>query len=80
MTFLFLTNKIEKIIPIFVCSVEMNSLFFPYRAAPVARGGSRLGVQSELQLQAYTTATAAVDQAASASYPTVYCNIRSLTH
>ena len=35
-------------------------LFF-VRAAPVAYGGSRLGVESELQLLVYTTATAMPD-------------------
>ena len=32
--------------------------FCPFRAAPAAHGGSQLGVKSELQLPANTTATA----------------------
>ena len=35
--------------------------WFYFRAAPVAYGGSRLGVQLELQLPAYATATATRD-------------------
>ena len=40
----------------------------------------RLGVKSELQLTAYTTATATQDQAASATYTTAHGNAGSLTH
>ena len=42
----------------------------------------RLGVESELQLLAYTTATAMPDpsQAASATYTTAHGNAGSLTH
>ena len=35
--------------------------FFFFRAAPVAYGSSQLGVESELQLLAYATATATQD-------------------
>ena len=35
--------------------------FLLFRAAPMAYGVSRLGVESELQLPAYTTATATPD-------------------
>ena len=35
--------------------------FFPFRAIPAAEGISGLGVESELQLLAYTTATATLD-------------------
>ena len=38
----------------------------------------RLGVESELQLSAYTTATAQGVQAASATYTTVHRNARSI--
>ena len=40
----------------------------------------RLGVESELQLLAYTTATAPADLSQSATYTTAYGNTRSLTH
>ena len=40
----------------------------------------RLGVESELQLQAYTTATAAPNPALSATYTTAHNHARSLTH
>jgi len=36
-------------------------LFLPFRAAPMAYEVPRLGVESELQLPAYTTATATRD-------------------
>ena len=35
--------------------------FFLFRASPVAYGSSQLGVKSELQLPAYTSATAMTD-------------------
>ena len=38
----------------------------------------RLGIESELQLPAYATAT--LDRALSVTYTTAYGNIRSLTH
>jgi len=40
----------------------------------------RLGVEWEIQLPAYTIATACQIQATSASYTTAYGNARSLTH
>ena len=40
----------------------------------------RLGVEMELQLLAYTTATAWWDRAVSATYTTVHGNAGSLTH
>jgi len=40
----------------------------------------RLGVESELQLLAYATATATRDLAASATYAAAQSNARSLTH
>ena len=40
----------------------------------------RLGVELELQLLAYTTATAMWDRTASATYTTVHGNAGSLTH
>ena len=47
-------------------SFQAFILFFLFRAAPVACGGSWLGVDSELQLQAFATATQI--QAASPTY------------
>ena len=41
---------------------------------------SRLGVETELQLPAYTTATATRDPAVSMTYTTADGNTRSLTH
>ena len=38
----------------------------------------RLGVESELQLPAYTTATATLDQAASVTYTAACSNVTSL--
>ena len=40
----------------------------------------RLGIKQELQLPAYTTATATPGQATSVTYTTAYGNSRSLTH
>ena len=41
---------------------------------------TRLGVESELQLLAYTTATAMSDRASSVTYTTAHSNAGSLTH
>ena len=45
--------------------IEFSFLFFGFfllfRAAPAAYGGSQVRVESELQLPAYTTATAVLD-------------------
>ena len=38
--------------------MHKSFFFFAFRAAPLAYGGSQAGVQTELQLPAYTTATA----------------------
>ena len=47
---------------VFMCQFKyFFGLFFFFRATPMAYGGSRLGVESELQLPAYTTATAMGD-------------------
>ena len=53
-----------------------------FRATPAAYGISGLGVESELQLPAYNTATATSDQiqAASVTYAVLCVNARSLTH
>ena len=51
----------------FVCFLS-----FFFRATPEAYGGSQVGVKLELQLPAYTTATAMLDldQSTSATYAT----------
>jgi len=43
------------------CDILFFCLFFFFRATPTAYGGSSIGVDSELQLLAYTTATAMPD-------------------
>ena len=40
----------------------------------------RPGIESELQLPAYTTATATWDSRRSVTYTTAHSNVRSLTH
>ena len=41
--------------------IKLHFFFFFLTAAPTAYGNSRLGVESELQLPAYATATATLD-------------------
>ena len=53
--------------------------FFFFRASPAAYGGSQVGVKSELQLLAYTTATACEIWAMSSTYTTGHGNARSWT-
>ena len=52
----------------FFCFFFLLFVFLPFRAALMAYGGSRLGVQSELQLLAYARATATPD-------PSHVCNL-----
>ena len=54
--------------------------FFFFMAVPVAYGNSWAGVEAELQLPAYTTATATRDPSASVARATAYSNAGSLTH
>ena len=59
--------------------------FFLFRTTPSAYGGSQArfpayGVQLELQLPGYTTATATPDPSVSATYTTARGNAGSLTH
>ena len=53
--FYILFGELGRYIHLFIC------LFVPFRAAPAAYGSSWAGVKSELQLPAYTTATAMLD-------------------
>ena len=57
---------------------DSNLIFF--RAATAAYVISRLGVELELQLPAYTAAIAMPDPAVSATYTTAHGNTGSLTH
>ena len=56
-------------------------VFCLFRAALVAQKVPRLGIKSELELPAYTTATAMEGiRAAFATYTTAHSSTRSLTH
>ena len=57
-----------------VCFVLFLELHLQHMEVP------RLGVESELQLPAYTTATATQIQAVSETYAAASGNTRSLTH
>ena len=61
--------------------VDPTFFWFVYffRASPAAYGGSLARGLLELQLLAYTTATATPDQSASAPYTTAHGNTGSLT-
>ena len=50
------------------------------RAAPAAYGSPRLGSELELQLLAYTTATAILDPNYIVTYTTAFNGAGSLTH
>ena len=46
---------------VYILSYKWDFAFFFFKATPMAYGSSGLGVESELQLPAYTTATAKPD-------------------
>ena len=56
------------------------SFLFLFMVIPVAFGVLQARGELDLQLLAYTTATATQDLAVSAIYTTVHSNARSLTH
>ena len=75
----FIFNSVS----IFSISISPFFCFFLFRGTPAAYGSSqapRLRVKSELQLLAYTTATATRDLSQVCDYITAPGNTRSLTH
>ena len=73
----------------FCCTPEINTtvlvnytpiFFFFLEPHPWQMEGARLGVESQLQLPAYTTATATQDPSTSVTYIIAHGNARSLTH
>ena len=66
----FITITIIIIIVIIIC----------FLGPPVAYEVPRLGVEWELQLPAYTTATAVPNESVSVTYTTAHGNAKSLTH
>ena len=65
---------------VFTCVCVCVCVFCLFRAIPAVYGSFQAGVESELQLPAYTTAQQHGIWAASATHTTAHSNARSLTH
>ena len=76
---LLINTRIVNTLELHISFCKVFCFFFPFfRPHPWHMKVLRLGVESELQLPAYTTATAT--QAESAAYTTAHRNARSLPH